>query len=62
MENGIDLTPLTACLSSRAHVQERDLLWDFGGILAEVSQALQAEEDRKAKKETEEESTAAAKS
>ena len=51
MEGDIDLTPLTACMSSHNHVQEQDRLWDFSGILGEVSQALQAEEDRKAKKE-----------
>ena len=66
VDRGIDLTLLTACLSSEKHVMEEDREWEFQGLLAEVSQTLQAEADRKEKAEAEkeaeeEESKAAAK-
>jgi hypothetical protein len=55
VDHGIDLTLLTSCLSSQSHVEEEDREWDFNGLLAEVSQVLQAEIDKKEKAAEEEE-------
>lgn len=53
VDRGIDLTLLTSCLSSEKHVLEEDCQWEFQELLAEVSQTLQAEADRKEKAEAE---------
>lgn len=53
VDGGIDLSLLTGCLSSRQHVEEPDTPWDFAGVLTEVSQKLQAEEDKENKEEAE---------
>jgi hypothetical protein len=54
VDHGIDLSLLTGCLSARGHVEEADTGWDFNGLLSEISQELQKEEDKKDVEEEEE--------
>ena len=57
VDHGIDLSLLTGCLSARGHVEEEDEIWEFNGLLTEISQELQKEADKQEAEEaaTEEE-------
>ena len=46
VDHGIDLSLLTGCLSARGHVEEDDVVWEFNGLLTEISQELQKEADK----------------
>jgi hypothetical protein len=45
VQNGLDLSILTSCLSPQPLVQESDELWEFDSMLQFVSQELTADDD-----------------
>jgi hypothetical protein len=45
VQNGLDLSILTSCLSPQPLVQESDELWEFDSLLQFVSQELTADAD-----------------